>query len=41
MGLTRGTILDKRIVPLRSVVYDPMNFDRLYLLGTPRTLFRR
>ncbi|WP_374945990.1 4-hydroxybenzoate 3-monooxygenase [Agreia sp.] len=31
--MTRGAILDKRIVPLRSVVYDPMNYGPLYLLG--------
>jgi p-hydroxybenzoate 3-monooxygenase len=28
-----GEILDKRIVPLRSVVHTPMNHGRLYLLG--------
>ncbi|MGQ4432780.1 4-hydroxybenzoate 3-monooxygenase [Streptomyces sp. SAS_260] len=28
-----GEITDKRIVPLRSVVYDPMSHGRLYLLG--------
>jgi p-hydroxybenzoate 3-monooxygenase len=28
-----GPIVDKRIVPLRSVVYDPMSYGRLYLLG--------
>ncbi|WP_327700774.1 4-hydroxybenzoate 3-monooxygenase [Streptomyces decoyicus] len=28
-----GRIVDKRIVPLRSVVYSPMSYGRLYLLG--------
>jgi p-hydroxybenzoate 3-monooxygenase len=28
-----GPILDKRLVPLRSVVYSPMSYGRLYLLG--------
>ncbi|GAA2571433.1 4-hydroxybenzoate 3-monooxygenase [Winogradskya consettensis] len=28
-----GPIIDKRIVPLRSVVYEPMRYGRLYLLG--------
>ncbi|MCA2228164.1 4-hydroxybenzoate 3-monooxygenase [Nonomuraea aurantiaca] len=28
-----GKILDKRIVPLRSVVFDPMSYGKLYLLG--------
>ncbi|GHA13681.1 4-hydroxybenzoate 3-monooxygenase [Streptomyces echinoruber] len=28
-----GPIADKRLVPLRSVVYSPMNHGRLYLLG--------
>ncbi|GAA2607490.1 4-hydroxybenzoate 3-monooxygenase [Paractinoplanes durhamensis] len=28
-----GPITDKRIVPLRSVVYDPMSYGNLYLLG--------
>ncbi|MER6208868.1 4-hydroxybenzoate 3-monooxygenase [Streptomyces sp. NPDC001642] len=28
-----GEITDKRMVPLRSVVYDPMSHGRLYLLG--------
>ncbi|MFD3417560.1 4-hydroxybenzoate 3-monooxygenase [Streptomyces decoyicus] len=28
-----GRIVDKRIVPLRSVVYTPMSYGRLYLLG--------
>lgn len=28
-----GEIVDKRIVPLRSVVYEPMSHGRLYLLG--------
>ncbi len=28
-----GRIVDKRIVPLRSVVFDPMSFGRLHLLG--------
>ncbi|MGW2916854.1 4-hydroxybenzoate 3-monooxygenase [Streptomyces angustmyceticus] len=28
-----GRIVDKRIVPLRSVVYSPMSHGRLYLLG--------
>jgi p-hydroxybenzoate 3-monooxygenase len=31
--LTTGRILEKRLVPLRSVVYDPMSYGRLYLLG--------
>ncbi|MER5433864.1 4-hydroxybenzoate 3-monooxygenase [Streptomyces sp. NPDC002588] len=29
----RGRILSKQIVPLRSVVFDPMSHGRLYLLG--------
>ncbi|MFE5161882.1 4-hydroxybenzoate 3-monooxygenase [Streptomyces sp. NPDC056697] len=29
----RGEISSKRLVPLRSVVYDPMSHGRLYLLG--------
>ncbi|MFS8200395.1 FAD-dependent monooxygenase [Streptomyces sp. CWNU-52B] len=28
-----GRILDKRIVPLRCVVYSPMSYGRLFLLG--------
>ncbi|GAA4179286.1 4-hydroxybenzoate 3-monooxygenase [Streptosporangium oxazolinicum] len=28
-----GQIIDKRIVPLRSVVFDPMSYGNLYLLG--------
>ena len=28
-----GEIVDKRIVPLRGVVYEPMSHGRLYLLG--------
>jgi p-hydroxybenzoate 3-monooxygenase len=28
-----GRIIDKRLVPLRSVVYSPMRYGRLYLLG--------
>ncbi|MFI1409743.1 4-hydroxybenzoate 3-monooxygenase [Streptomyces sp. NPDC020707] len=28
-----GEIVDKRIVPLRSVVFDPMSYGSLYLLG--------
>ncbi|WP_432143446.1 FAD-dependent monooxygenase [Streptomyces sp. bgisy084] len=28
-----GRIVDKRIVPLRSVVFSPMRYGRLYLLG--------
>ncbi|GLY95151.1 4-hydroxybenzoate 3-monooxygenase [Actinoplanes sp. NBRC 103695] len=28
-----GRILDKRLVPLRSVVYSPMTYGRLHLLG--------
>jgi p-hydroxybenzoate 3-monooxygenase len=28
-----GRILDKKLVPLRSVVYSPMSYGRLYLLG--------
>ncbi|KOG89901.1 hydroxybenzoate 3-monooxygenase [Streptomyces varsoviensis] len=28
-----GPIVDKRIVPLRSVVFDPMRYGRLFLLG--------
>ncbi|MEV5379393.1 FAD-dependent monooxygenase [Streptomyces nondiastaticus] len=28
-----GPIVDKRLVPLRSVVYSPMSYGRLYLLG--------
>ncbi|MFF3484250.1 4-hydroxybenzoate 3-monooxygenase [Streptomyces sp. NPDC002701] len=30
---SRGEILSKQIVPLRSVVFDPMSYGRLYLLG--------
>lgn len=29
----RGEISSKTLVPLRSVVYDPMSYGRLYLLG--------
>ncbi|MGW7578272.1 4-hydroxybenzoate 3-monooxygenase [Streptomyces sp. NPDC054765] len=29
----RGQISSKQLVPLRSVVYDPMSYGRLYLLG--------
>lgn len=28
-----GRIIDKRLVPLRSVVHSPMSYGRLYLLG--------
>ncbi|GAA0999394.1 4-hydroxybenzoate 3-monooxygenase [Acrocarpospora macrocephala] len=28
-----GRIIDKRLVPLRSAVYSPMRYGRLYLLG--------
>ncbi|WP_367140751.1 MULTISPECIES: FAD-dependent monooxygenase [Streptomyces] len=28
-----GPVTDKRLVPLRSVVYSPMSYGRLYLLG--------
>jgi p-hydroxybenzoate 3-monooxygenase len=31
--VTTGPIADKRILPLRSVVYSPMSYGRLYLLG--------
>lgn len=31
--VSTGPILDKRLVPLRSVVYSPMSYGRLYLLG--------
>ncbi|GIF17899.1 p-hydroxybenzoate 3-monooxygenase [Actinoplanes tereljensis] len=31
--LTAGRILEKQLVPLRSVVYEPMSYGRLYLLG--------
>ncbi|MGI5436900.1 4-hydroxybenzoate 3-monooxygenase [Streptomyces shenzhenensis] len=31
--VSTGRIIDKRIVPLRSVVYSPMSYGRLYLLG--------
>ena len=31
--VSTGTITEKRILPLRSVVYDPMSYGRLYLLG--------
>ncbi len=30
---SRGQILSKQIVPLRSVVFDPMSYGNLYLLG--------
>ncbi|MHC3473521.1 4-hydroxybenzoate 3-monooxygenase [Streptomyces sp. 7R007] len=30
---SRGEILSKQIIPLRSVVFDPMSYGRLYLLG--------
>jgi p-hydroxybenzoate 3-monooxygenase len=32
-SLDRGEILSKEIVALRSVVYDPMRYGRVYLLG--------
>lgn len=32
-SVSTGEIVDKRIVPLRSVVFDPMSHGRLYLLG--------
>jgi p-hydroxybenzoate 3-monooxygenase len=32
-SLDRGDILSKEIVALRSVVYDPMRYGRVYLLG--------
>jgi p-hydroxybenzoate 3-monooxygenase len=31
--VSRGEIIGKQIVPLRSVVFDPMSHGRLYLLG--------
>jgi p-hydroxybenzoate 3-monooxygenase len=31
--VTTGPIADKRILPLRSVVYSPMSYGKLYLLG--------
>lgn len=31
--IDRGPIVDTHLVPLRSVVYDPMSYSRLYLLG--------
>ncbi|GCD92937.1 4-hydroxybenzoate 3-monooxygenase [Embleya hyalina] len=31
--VARGEILAKQVVPLRSVVFDPMSHGRLYLLG--------
>ena len=31
--VTTGRIIDKRLVPLRSVVYSPMSYGKLYLLG--------
>ncbi|MGW3816931.1 4-hydroxybenzoate 3-monooxygenase [Streptomyces sp. NPDC005046] len=31
--VSTGEIIDKRIVPLRSVVFDPMSHGKLYLLG--------
>ncbi|WNE98371.1 4-hydroxybenzoate 3-monooxygenase [Streptomyces luomodiensis] len=31
--VSTGEIIDKRIVPLRSVVFDPMSHGNLYLLG--------
>ncbi|MFC4505522.1 MULTISPECIES: 4-hydroxybenzoate 3-monooxygenase [Streptomyces] len=31
--VSTGAIIDKRIVPLRSVVFDPMSYGKLYLLG--------
>lgn len=31
--VSTGEIIDKRIVPLRSVVFDPMSYGKLYLLG--------
>ncbi|WP_064458048.1 4-hydroxybenzoate 3-monooxygenase [Streptomyces hygroscopicus] len=32
-AVSAGEIIDKRIVPLRSVVFDPMSYGKLYLLG--------
>ena len=32
-AVASGPIIDKQLVPLRSVVYSPMNYGRLYLLG--------
>ncbi|MFI7000725.1 4-hydroxybenzoate 3-monooxygenase [Nocardia sp. NPDC050175] len=31
--VSTGEIIDKRIVPLRSVVFEPMSYGKLYLLG--------
>jgi p-hydroxybenzoate 3-monooxygenase len=31
--VSTGEIISKQIVPLRSVVFDPMSYGRLYLLG--------
>ncbi|MET8857369.1 4-hydroxybenzoate 3-monooxygenase [Streptomyces sp. NPDC004579] len=31
--VSRGAIVSKQIVPLRSVVFDPMSYGRLHLLG--------
>ncbi|RMB79435.1 4-hydroxybenzoate 3-monooxygenase [Streptomyces shenzhenensis] len=31
--VSTGRIIDRRIVPLRCVVYSPMSYGRLYLLG--------
>ncbi|MER6694749.1 FAD-dependent monooxygenase, partial [Streptomyces minutiscleroticus] len=28
-----GEILSKQVIPLRSVVFDPMSYGKLYLLG--------
>ncbi|GAA3602273.1 4-hydroxybenzoate 3-monooxygenase [Kineosporia mesophila] len=32
-AVATGPIIDKQIVPLRSVVHEPMSHERLYLLG--------
>jgi p-hydroxybenzoate 3-monooxygenase len=32
-SMTRGPITGTTLVPLRSVIYSPMNYGRLYLLG--------
>ncbi|WP_329135002.1 4-hydroxybenzoate 3-monooxygenase [Streptomyces sp. NBC_01476] len=31
--VTSGEILSKQVIPLRSVVFDPMSYGRLFLLG--------
>ncbi|MEU9137471.1 4-hydroxybenzoate 3-monooxygenase [Streptomyces sp. NPDC048404] len=31
--VSTGEIIDKRVVPLRSIVFDPMSYGNLYLLG--------